>query len=132
MTVDMLFWMIACHFIGDYVLQSDWMAQNKRKVSAAAAAHALAYSVPFLFLVQSSLAFFVIYWTHYFIDRYGLARYVCFAKNFLAPKSDWPKWSDTDFTGYSAARDKYLTVWLYIITDNLMHLLINYCSLRYL
>ena len=36
------------HSIGDYVLQSDWMATNKTKNSFAAFIHALVYSLPFL------------------------------------------------------------------------------------
>lgn len=136
MTADMLFWMIACHFIGDYVLQSDWMAQNKRRSFYAALAHVHAYTFPFVFLLKPGLPGIwqmeLILLSHLVIDHYGLARYVCFVKNFLAPRSAWPKWSDTDFTGYSTARDKHLTVWLYIITDNLMHLLCNYVALRYL
>lgn len=71
------------HLLGDYVLQSDWMAQNKRKSSFAAGAHALTYSLPFLLLQPSLTAFAVILGTHFLIDRFGLARYVVWAKNVL-------------------------------------------------
>jgi hypothetical protein len=77
------------HLIGDYVTQSDWMALNKRKDSIAALAHALMYSTPFWFLVwhchRPVFAWWVIFATHFFIDRFGLARYVVWAKNFLSP-----------------------------------------------
>ena len=59
------------HLIGDYLLQSDWMAQNKTKCSKAAAAHAITYSLPFLILEPSVAAFSVICITHLFI-------YLCF------------------------------------------------------
>lgn len=71
------------HLIGDYVTQSDWMANNKRKSSVAAGAHAIVYSLPFLFLTQSFWALATICWTHFLIDRFGLARYVVYAKNYL-------------------------------------------------
>lgn len=69
------------HMLGDYVLQSNWMAANKRTSSWAAGAHAVTYSLPFLLLSPSWLAFSVILGTHFLIDRFGLARYVVWAKN---------------------------------------------------
>lgn len=68
------------HLLGDYVLQSDWMANNKTSSHKAAAAHAITYSIPFLVLSPSVLAFAVILITHFFIDRYRLARFVVYAK----------------------------------------------------
>ena len=68
------------HLIGDYVTQSDWMAQNKTKAHFPAAAHALVYSLPFL-LIGSWQAFAVICATHFLIDRFRLARFVVYAKN---------------------------------------------------
>lgn len=53
MSADTLFWLIACHFIGDYTLQSDWMAQNKRANWWAALWHAHVYSAVYVFLVTS-------------------------------------------------------------------------------
>lgn len=136
MTADLLFWMIMCHFIGDYWLQSDWVAQHKKSSAVVAMFHALLYAVPFAFLVQGcaipAWAFLVIVLTHFWIDHLGLAKYLCFAKNFLAPKRAWPKWSETNFTGYPAKKDLYITFWLFVITDNSLHLLFNYLALRYL
>lgn len=136
MTANMIFWMLMCHVIGDYVLQSDWMAMNKRKSFVVACIHALAYTFPFIFITDTGSRgiwqVVFIQQTHLVIDYWGLARYVCFAKNFLAPREHWPRWEDTDFTGYSADREKHVTFWLYVITDNLLHLLCNYVALRYL
>jgi len=77
---------LLCHLVGDYLLQSDWQAQEKTKSSVPAAAHALSYSLPFLFITRSLPALAFIILTHFLIDRFRLARYVCWAKNFLAPK----------------------------------------------
>lgn len=75
------------HLLGDYITQSDWMALNKRKNTAAAMAHAFVYSLPFLLLTyrHGPLCWTTILWTHFLIDRFGLVRYVVWAKNFIGP-----------------------------------------------
>jgi hypothetical protein len=146
---------IVCHMIGDYVLQSDWMANQKTKSPWPCLAHVLLYSIPFILWFQPSFAALaVIISTHYYIDRYRLARYICWFKNFLAPKymsnntsdtRDFPnlfvnpgekfrnyRWQQCTATGYNPNRPVWMTVWLMIITDNLMHILINGLALRYL
>jgi len=136
------------HLLGDYVLQSDWMAQGKVKSFVPALTHALVYSLPFLFLTRSPLALFVICSTHFLIDRYRLAKYVVYAKNFLAPASarnevigpgddgSWTHykfgWGNCFATGYPSETPAWLAVWLLIIADNTLHLLINHLSLRFL
>ena len=67
---------LVLHAIGDYIFQSDWMANEKTKQSFAAAAHAFCYSLPFLILMPSLIAFMVIIVTHFIIDRWRLARYM--------------------------------------------------------
>jgi len=120
------------HLIGDYLLQSDWMALNKTKCSKAAAAHAVTYSLPFLILSPSLEAFAVICITHFFIDRFRLARYVVFAKSRLAPKSYWHDWEDCKETGYHKEVPQWLSLWLLVACDNTIHLLINFLALEYL
>lgn len=147
------------HLFGDYVTQSDWMAAEKTKRSIAAASHALVYSLPFLLLRPSLVAFVVILGTHFLIDRYRLARYVVYAKNFLAPRVEteieyttafvapggkelydekihirrwWYEWADCSATGYHKDRPVWLAVWLMIAADNTLHLAINHLALRYL
>jgi hypothetical protein len=127
-TADQLF----LHGLGDYVLQSDWMATEKTKRWRPAAAHALVYSLPFLALSPTPSAWLVILGTHYLIDRYRLARYVVWAKNFIAPRSYTFPWSDCDGTGYPKDRPAWLAVWLMIFADNLIHIAINGLALRYL
>jgi len=74
-----------CHLVGDYCLQSDWMAQQKTSSSMPALAHAVTYTVPFLLLTQSVEALAFIAGTHFIIDRWRIARHVGWVKNFLAP-----------------------------------------------
>lgn len=149
---------LVCHAIGDYILQSDYMAQTKTKRSVAALAHVVTYALPFLFLTRSWKALLFIVATHFVIDRWRLARYICWAKNFVAPKwlkrpflnelssppiwyeypgdvnptlRNWPWWPCKD-TGYLPTTPRFLAVWLMIITDNLMHVLCNAAALRWL
>src|SRR4051812_27883217 len=78
---------LLAHAIGDYILQSDWMANEKTKKSVAALAHVATYGLPFLFLRPSWKAYPVIVGTHFIVDRWRLARFVVWAKNFIAPPS---------------------------------------------
>ena len=118
------------HLVGDYVTQTDWMAQEKTKRNLAAFAHAVVYSLPFLLLGPSLAAFMTILVTHYFIDRYRLARYVVFAKNWVTNPA--LRWAACQGTGYPESVPPWLAVWLLIIADNTMHLSINYAALRWL
>lgn len=131
------------HLIGDYVTQSDWMANNKTKRSFPALVHAIVYSIPFIIVFQPSyLAGSVILWTHFFIDRYRLARFAVMAKNIFFDPDFWesrnfeirdtliPKYNTA--TGYPADAPPWLAVWLLIFADNTLHLTINYLALAYL
>lgn len=120
------------HLLGDYILQSDWMAKEKTRNSFAALSHAILYSLPFLILNISPTAFAVIAGTHFLIDRFRLAKYIIFAKNFLAPKKFWPKWENCKETGYHKNDPPWLSVWLMIISDNFLHILINFLAIKYL
>lgn len=117
------------HLIGDYITQSDWMAQNKTKSWFPALCHALVYSSLFYFITNYK-SFLAIFITHYFIDRYRLARYVVFTKNFIG--YPFPKWKDCKITGYPSSAPPWLAFWLLIIADNTMHITINYLSIRFI
>lgn len=119
---------LVAHAVGDYILQSDWMANQKTRRTYAAAIHALAYSVPFLFLHPSSGAWGAIVATHFVIDRWRLARYVVWAKNWPAT----PPWRECAATGYPPDRPAWMSVWLLIIADNTLHVLCNGLALAYL
>lgn len=153
---------LLAHAIGDYVLQSDWMANEKTKRSVAALCHVLTYVLPFLLVRPTPLALLVIVSTHFVIDRWRLARYVVWAKNFSAPKHikmslpdfeglpdemrhlphsvgiytyRWIRnrpWAECKATGYPPETPAWLAVWLMIIADNIMHICINGLALKYL
>lgn len=145
------------HLFGDYITQSDWMAQNKTKANLPAFLHALIYSFPFLLLTgrapNPALAGTTILVTHFLIDRYRLARYVVWAKNWMGANRLWKNGHDVTmlFTdgdgevyrqptphlsecpvGYPPDQPAWLSVWLLIVADNALHLAINYAALRWL
>lgn len=119
------------HLIGDYVTQSDWMALNKTKSTWAAFCHATIYSLPFL-AIASLNAWLVIWSTHLLIDRFRLARYLAYAKNFLGARSSWHPWSECSGTGYHKDTPPFMAVWLMIAADNTLHLAINAASIAWL
>lgn len=127
MVVDQLI----AHAVGDYVIQSDWMATEKTRRSSAAAIHAVTYLVPFLFLTRSPAALAVMGTTHFVIDRWRLARYVVWISNFAAPPGTNPPWPECTATGFPPDRPPFLTVWILIIVDNLMHIGINAAALTW-
>lgn len=111
-----LFLSLICHFIGDYLLQNDWMAQNKTKLWLPAFIHALIYSFLFYFLVPSAW-WLVIFLTHLLIDRFRLAIYWIQLVN--------GTWGDFSNFGYKKDKPVWMSVWLMIIVDNTIHVLIN-------
>lgn len=124
---------IVVHLIGDYLSQSDWMASFKTKAHLPAFCHALVYSLPFWLFRPSLAAWLVIFVTHFFIDRYRLARYVVWAKNFLAPPGSNPPWEKCkDSFGYPPDRPVWLAMWLMVIGDNVIHVCLNGLALRFL
>lgn len=123
---------LIAHLFGDYIIQSHWMACEKPRRTFPALVHAITYALPFLLITQSACAIAVIAGTHFVIDRWRLARYVIWTKNFMSPRTYWRPWSECQQTGYSATEPVWLTTWLYIVADNAFHLLINYLSIKYL
>lgn len=124
---------LVIHAIGDYVLQSDWMANSKTKAWTPAIVHVLVYGLPWLFLTTSPAALAVIVGTHLIIDHYRLARHVSWVKNFLAPRSAWPKpWKTCQATGYDPDKPAWMSVWLMIIVDQILHVLCNALAIKYL
>ena len=67
---------ILAHLVGDYLIQSDWMASEKTKKWWPAIAHGITYTLPYALVTQSLLALAVIAGTHVIIDHYRLARHV--------------------------------------------------------
>lgn len=123
---------LLAHLFGDYILQTDHMADRKAKSIFVALWHACVYTLPFLLLTHSWAALAAIIGTHAVIDRYRLAKYVVWAKNQFAPAAYRYPLSRAAWHGYQDAKPDWLAGWLYILADNACHLLINYAALRWL
>jgi len=113
---------LLAHLVGDYVLQSHWMATEKAMAHGPAAAHALTYALPFLALTRNPARLAAIAGTHFAIDRWRLARHVVWAKNQFAPADHRPP---RTATGYADDVPPWLATWLLIIADNTLHGLCN-------
>jgi len=123
---------LVAHLVGDYLLQSHWMATSKTKRHLPAMLHAVTYGLPFLLLRPSPAALAVIIGSHFVLDRWRLARHIVWAKNQLAPVgSRWP-WTLSDDTGYPPNTPPWLATWLLIVADNTIHVLINAAALEWL
>lgn len=120
---------LLAHLVGDYLIQSHWMATKKTKHWWPAIAHAVTYGLPFLFITQSPLALLVIVGTHAVIDRHRLARHVVWFKNLAAPKAFR---SGHTATGYPEDTPPWLAFWLLILADNILHMLINVAAVVWL
>lgn len=129
MTGDVALGLVLAHLIGDYVLQSHWMATEKTRHWWPAIAHALTYGLPFLLVTRSPAALAAIVGTHAVIDRYRLARHVVWLKNQLGPRTRRPGHTAT---GYPDDTPPWLAVWLLILVDNILHLSINWAAVQWL
>lgn len=94
---------IIAHLIGDYLLQTDWMAKQKKITSWACIIHVLSYMVPFLFCGLPAWALFAIGAQHFAQDRWG---FVVWLMN---------KKGSADFAKPPMAP------WSIIVTDNVLH-----------
>lgn len=113
------------HLVGDYLLQSTWMASEKGRSWRAALAHSAAYSLPFLPSLDWAAGAWwwqggIILGSHYLVDRYRLPEIWCrwagsagrlgVLERSLGwkPQAELPGW---------------LLGALYIVVDNTFHLL---------
>ena len=127
------------HGIGDYFIQTDKMATNKKKKGwfgfKQCLIHCITYSLPFLF-IGSWKAVTMIFLTHFIIDRTNLVAYALAIKNnvIYAGHKHFPNSKKYDISnhGFGLDRPFAISIWLYIICDNLLHIICNYVSLKYL
>ena len=114
------------HLFGDFIVQNDWMALNKKKCSPkgylACAIHCITYALPFL-LVTSWFGVALICATHFLLDKYQVITW------FLAIRNNA---EGLENFGYKDERPKLISVWLNIFTDNSFHLIMNYIIIRLL
>ena len=110
------------HLLGDYVLQNNWMANNKKNSLIPCLVHCILYSLPFLLITSWSVVL-VILGTHMILD----------GTNVLTRLMAWKNRAKTlDYFGCKEGTPPWLSLWLLIIVDNTFHLAINYFVIKYL
>lgn len=134
------------HIFGDYILQSDWQATNKSKRTIPCLVHVLLYTSCFLLLTNNCITLLIIGSTHFILDRFPIIiRRLIWFKNHIGPGFKFVPFNLCKITGYYdhygspsniningySLRDNHITIWLYIITDNFIHLTINYFAIKY-
>jgi len=97
--------LVFAHLIGDYILQNDWMAQNKKKSSWACLTHVLFYSLPFIFFGIPLWIVGLIALQHFLQDRTNFVIWFMNAK------------------GSALFSEPPMAPWSIIVTDNILHLL---------
>jgi hypothetical protein len=114
------------HGIGDYFLQTDYQALNKKKSGLfgikQCLIHCTTYSIPFFFFYNWKVAL-VVFITHYIIDRTNLVAWLLAYKNGIRTIENF---------GFGLERPFAISIWLYIICDNLLHIICNHLSILYL
>jgi len=120
---------IVAHLVGDFILQSDWMAREKFRSSLACLVHVVFYTLPFLLITQEPITLGIIAGTHFMIDRWRLPRFLIWAKNLPFPNSK--PFSECWRTGFPPDMPDHLTKLLYIIIDATCHILINGAAIYY-
>ena len=129
------------HAIGDYLIQNDWMALNKKKRTwlgeLACQIHCITYSLPFWYFYNWEVAL-VVYVTHYVIDRTNIIAYFLAIKNgmfkIICHNSFMRYYTlkfDVSNFGFGLDRPPFISIWLYIIVDNIFHIICNYSAINY-
>jgi hypothetical protein len=96
---------IYAHLVGDYLLQNDWMALNKKQSSWHCFVHVLVYMVPFLFTGLLWWQIVLIGVQHYLQDRTQFVVWLMRIK------------------GSEKFADGPCAPWSIIVTDNILHIL---------
>ena len=68
---------LLAHFIGDFLLQSDWMATRKKQSNIACSIHVILYMLPFIFVELSLIQFILIAFQHWIQDRSKFIAWYC-------------------------------------------------------
>ena len=84
----------------------------------------MTYTLPFVSITTNLAALAAICGSHFLIDRYRLARFVVWAKNGMR--------GPVTATGYADDVPPWLSVWLLIAADNIIHVICNALAITYL
>jgi len=95
---------IYAHLIGDYLIQNDWMAKEKKNSHFVCTVHILTYMVPFLFCQLTWWQFLLVAIQHWIQDRTHIVGWFMSKSGKQSFLKDMGPWSA-------------------ILTDNIIHIL---------
>lgn len=100
--------------------------------------HCTTYSLPFKF-ITSWWGVLAIFLSHFIIDRTNIIAYMLAIKNNVQKPNplahyvgEGAKVYDISNFGFAPERPFAISIWLYIICDNLCHIICNYFFIKYL
>ena len=96
---------IYAHLIGDYLLQTDWMAAHKKQKSWICGVHVIAYMIPFLWCGLSIWQFMAVAFQHFFQDHTQFISWLMVVK------------------GSRYFGQPPMAPWSVVVTDNIVHIL---------
>lgn len=137
------FQLLLGHLVGDYLLQTEWMALNKSKNTFkgwdAALLHCTLYTLAvglFMWNFQP-IWMLAVFLSHFPIDKFGLAeKYMRYIKgSSLKQYIDTVNWTNPnhppdDFTTGHQMLTGGFRAFVYAVTDNTMHLVLMYLAYK--
>ena len=136
-----MFNLVLSHFIGDFILQSHYIAERKLKNFLVCVLHVLLYIIPFYFLVSANWKFlFVVAAAHLLIDFFRVAEYLSWIKNVLfnpkiliLDKAELHRYNLQNCKfGYPKDVPEHVAFWLMIAVDQILHVSTNALIYYYL
>lgn len=129
------------HFVGDYLLQNQWMAIGKsypgKRGHIACTIHVLLYTLAVAIFtnIWSPLFLLIIAIPHWIIDRWSLAKYILKFKNGYGAFDVWEKGL---VCAHPAPDQLERNVWkvafaapVYIMNDNTLHFICLWLTAKY-
>ena len=104
------------HLVGDYLLQNDWMALNKKQSTLHCAIHCLIWTICVCLATQCTNPVIVA---------------ILFASHFLQDRTQVVAWY-MDAVGQKSFRTGSCAPWSAIVVDNVFHILTIWFLFRYL
>ena len=105
---------LIAHLFGDFVFQTDWMAENKGKFNRigwlSCIIHCMVYTLPFLLITLDWSKILLIFLSHFIVDKFRLAFHYCGFAN-VGARFDFTNW---------------LKIYLIFMVDMAVHLGCNY------
>lgn len=96
---------IYAHLIGDFLIQTDWMVEGKKKNSWICLVHVITYLIPFLFTSLSWLQLLFIAIEHFLQDRTKAVEWFM------------------QYTGRKKFAEPPRGPWSFILVDSIFHIL---------